>query len=111
MSDLERRLTDTMRVDAPPARDASFRVDVLVRLERARFRRQVALSVAVALVVAVFAAATAPALDAWMEADIQRAWIVALGAVVAMFGLSAALVGTRPGLRNLVSFVDRWLYP
>ena len=34
MTDLETRLTAALHADAPPARDAMFRVEALVRLER-----------------------------------------------------------------------------
>ena len=40
MSDLETRLTSALNADAPPAHDPVFRVEVLVRLERERFRRE-----------------------------------------------------------------------
>jgi len=110
MSDLETRLEAALQADRAPARDASFRVEVLVRLERARFRRRVALTVPVAAVLAVVAAMSAPALDAWMAADAQRHWVVALGAA-AMFGLSAVLVESRTGVRSVVRAVSRWLYP
>ena len=91
------------------ARDASFRVEVLVRLERARFRRRVALTVPVAAVLAVVVAMSAPSLDAWMGADAQRHWIVAVGAA-ALFGLSSLLVESRAGVRSVVTAVGRWFY-
>ena len=65
MSDVDARLTAALQADAPPARDPSFRVEVLVRLERARFRRRVARIVSLAAVAAVIAAMTAPALNSW----------------------------------------------
>ena len=69
MSDLETRVSAALNADAPPARDALFRLEVLVRLERVRFRRRVTLAVAAA---AMLAAVSAPALDAWMAADVER---------------------------------------
>ena len=63
MSDIETRLTAALHADAPPARDAMFRVEVLVRLERARFRRRAAGAVLAAAALAVVAAVNAPAID------------------------------------------------
>jgi hypothetical protein len=60
VSDLEDRLTAALNADAPPARDVRFRVEVLARLEQARFRRRVRMSVLVAAAVAVLAVVSAP---------------------------------------------------
>jgi hypothetical protein len=108
MSDLETRLTAALNADTPPARDALFRVAVLVRRERARFRRRVALAVAVA---AALAAVSAPALDAWLAADVERFWIVALGAVAALFVLPALLPGAPAGVGSVVRILGRRLFP
>jgi hypothetical protein len=40
----EARLVELLRSDLPPARDPLFRLDTLVRLERRRFRRQLAVA-------------------------------------------------------------------
>ena len=45
MSDGDERLTAALLADAPPERDPLFRIEVLTRMERARFRRQLLLSV------------------------------------------------------------------
>ena len=111
MSDLDARLTAALHADAPPAHDVMFRVEALVRLERARFRRRVALTIAVAFAVAVLVAVSAPAIDAWMAEDVRRVWIVALGAAAAMFTLPGVPVQVLPGARMLVSALGRWLYP
>ena len=106
MSDLETRLTAALHADSPPARDAMFRVEALVGLEQARFRRRVGISVLVAAVVAVAAAVSATALDVRI-ADVQQfgiVWSVALVAVI------AALLGRPGGIRTLWRAVDRWLY-
>src|SRR5690349_4200574 len=55
MSDLDARLAEALRPDAPPVRDPIFRVEVLTRLERARFKRRAAVTVALAAVAAVLA--------------------------------------------------------
>ena len=44
MADDEARLVQLLRGDLPPARDPLFRIDVLARLERRRFRRQLAVA-------------------------------------------------------------------
>jgi hypothetical protein len=110
MNDLDARLTAALRADAPPARDARFRVEALVRLERTRFRRRMTLAAAVASLAALLTAVNAPAIEAWMAADVQRLWIVAIGAAAAMFALTAVRVAANPGVRTVVSAVGRWLY-
>ena len=42
--DDEARLVQLLRGDLPPERDPLFRLDVLARLERRRFRRQLAVA-------------------------------------------------------------------
>jgi hypothetical protein len=111
MSDLDGRLSAALRADPPPARDVLFRVEVLVRLERARFRRRVALTLAAAAVVAVVAALSAPAIDAWIAGDIRRLWVVALGAAAALLAPAAVPVAATPGVRMVVRACGRWLYP
>ena len=75
MSDLDGRLAAALQAGLPPERDASFRLDVLERIERARFRRRVALAAAGAGIVALLAAANLPAIESWMTADVRRVWI------------------------------------
>ena len=110
MSDLDARLTAALHADAPPAHDVMFRVEALVRLERARFKRRVILSIAVAAATAVLVAVSAPAIDAWMTMDINRVWIVALGAAAALFALPGVAVEATPGVSVLVRAIGRWLY-
>ena len=105
MSDLETRLTAALTADAPPERDVRFRVEALVRLEQARFRRRAGISILMAAVVAVAAAVGATALDVRV-ADVQRLGIVAPVALVALLALLA-----RPaGVRTVVATFGRWLY-
>jgi hypothetical protein len=110
MSDLDPGLTAALREDAPPAHDVMFRVQVLVRLERALFRRRVTLTMAVAAAAAVLLAVNAPAIDAWMAGDVRRVWIVALGAVASMFALPGVPLEAPPGATVLVRAIGRWLY-
>lgn len=50
MADDEARLVQLLRGDLPPSRDPLFRIEVLARLERERFRRQLALALTVGAV-------------------------------------------------------------
>jgi hypothetical protein len=109
MSDLERRLTAALHADEPPARDALFRVDVLLRLEQARFRRYVRRTMAAAALLAIVVAVNVPVLDTWMTADGSRLWLVALTAALATCVLSVAMVDRR--VRTLAKAVGRLLYP
>ena len=110
MSDLDARLTAALHADAPPAHDVLFRVEVLVRLERARFRRRVIRTMTVASAAAVFVAVNAQAIDVWMTTDVRCVWIVALGAIAAMFALAGVPIEEFPGARVLARALDRWLY-
>jgi hypothetical protein len=108
MSDLESRLTAALHADAPPLRDPVFRVEALVRLERARFRRRLGRMLAVVAVLAVLAAMNMPAIGTGITAAGQRLWIVAL-ASAAM--LAAVLVIVEPRFRMVARAFGRWLYP
>ena len=111
MSDVDDRLTAALHGDTPPTDDVMFRVEVLVRLERARFRRRVMLTMAVAVAAAVLVAVNARAIGAWMAPDVQRVGIVALCAMAAVFALLPGLQGEAfQGARVLVRALDRWLY-
>jgi hypothetical protein len=111
MSDVDDRLTAALHADAPPTHDAMFRVEVLVRLERARFRRRVMLTMAVVVAAAVLVAVNAQAIGAWMAMDVRRVGIVAMGAMAAMFALLPGVQGEAfQGARVVVRALDRWLY-
>ena len=111
MSDLDSRLTAALNADPPPARDARFRVEVLLRIERARFKRRVLMTLAVAFVATALVAVNAQAIEAWITMDIWRVWIFALGAVIAMFSLSGVPIAALPGFRGFARTLSRWLYP
>jgi hypothetical protein len=49
----EDMLVQLLRANLPPARDPLFRIDVLERLERRRFRRQLVLTLTVGPIVTV----------------------------------------------------------
>lgn len=109
MNDLETRLNDALHAGDPPARDPLFRVETLVRLERARFRRQVRRMLAVAGVLAVLAAVNVRVIDRWMAANNQGVWIAALAVAATLWTIP--LVLTRPRFRMAVRAFGRLLYP
>ena len=109
MSDLEARLTAALDAEAPPARDVRFRIEALVRLEQARFRRRVGMSVLAAAAVTVIAAVSAPALDVWIT-DARSVPLVSAGALVALCALVGTLLGRSTGIRTVAGTLSRWLY-
>ena len=111
MSDLDNRLTAALSADPPPSRDAKFRVEVLLRIERARFKRRVIRTLVVAFATAALVMVNAQDIEAWIATDIWRVSIVALGAVAAMFSLSGVPIEALPGVRGFARVLGRWLYP
>lgn len=111
MSDLDSRLTAALNADPPAPRDAKFRVEVLLRIERARFKRRVLMTLAVAFGAAALVVVNAQAIEAWIATDIWHVWIVAVGAVLATFSLSGVPIASLPGFRGFARNIGRWLYP
>ncbi len=111
MSDLDSRLTAALSADPPPARDARFRVDVLLRIERARFKRRLIATLTVGFTGASLVAMNAQAIEVWIATDIWRVGSVAVGAVAAMFSLSGVPIDAVPGFRGFARTLGRWLYP
>jgi len=111
MSDLDIRLTAALNADPPPPQDAKFRVEVLLRIESARFKRRVIMTLTVAFTAAALVVLNAQEIEAWITTDIWHVWIVALGAVVAMFSLSRVPIEALPGFRGFARTLGRWLYP
>ena len=109
MTDLEARLTAALHADGPPARDVMFRVKVLVRLEQARFKRQIAQTIGVAAVLGLLAVLNAPLIEGWLSAAGQHVWIIAFAAAATMCVLPAVMIA--PSIRAVVRGVGRWLYP
>jgi hypothetical protein len=105
MSDLEFRLNAVLREDA--VRDALFRVDVLARLERRRFRRRVICAVALAVVVTALVTVIAPRVDVWIPANVYLLAIVAAVAAFALLALSRVWLSRPAGATEAM----RWLYP
>jgi hypothetical protein len=109
MSDIDNRLEAALSANPAPARDARFRIEVLLRIERARFKRRVVTTLAVALAGAFLVVMNATAIDAWIAMDIWRASLAALAAIAVTFFLSGVPVEAVPGFRRLAR-VRRWLY-
>jgi hypothetical protein len=67
MTDPETRLAAALSADAPPAHDPMFRVEVLVRLERERFRREVLRALLGLTIVPALRTMVARAYDRWLS--------------------------------------------
>ena len=87
MTDNDARLERLLRAGVPPARDPLFRITVLARLERRRFRRQIATMVGVGAAATALAAVNAAAIDAWLAEDVPRIAVVLVVATVAVWTL------------------------
>jgi hypothetical protein len=109
MTDLETRLTAALHADGPPARDPMFRVKVLERLERERFKRQVFQTIVVAAVLGLVAAVNAPLLEGWLAAMGQHVRIIAVAAAATMCLAPTLLMPFS--VRTVVRGAGRWLYP
>ena len=109
MSDLETRLTAALQSDVPPPHDPLFRVELLVRLERARFRRRVGRALVVVSVLAVLAVLNVRVIDSWLAADNQHLWVAALAAVAMLWVIPVVM--TRPRFWIAARAFGRLLYP
>jgi hypothetical protein len=110
MNDLDIRLAAALNAGSPPAQDARFRIEVLLRIERARFKQRVVTALVPAFATAALAGASTQAIEAWGVEDTWRFWIVALGAVAAMFAVSGVSIEALPGLRGLARALGPWLH-
>jgi len=111
MSDLDNRLSEALGTDPPPVRDPRFRIEVLLRIERARFKRRVVMTLAVAFAAAVFVVMNAQSIESWIAMDIWHVSIVGFGVMIAMFSLSGLPIEALPGVRGVIRTLGRWLYP
>ena len=103
MTELESRLSAALGADAPPARDALFRLEVLVRRERGRFRRRLTLTVAAVFAAMVLVGLNAQPLGAWAGTDPAR--LVVVAALVA-----AGVLATLPRVRAFARRLERWFF-
>ena len=110
MSDPDIRLKAALQADPPPARDAKFRLEVLLRIERARFRRRVVMTLGGAFAAAALVAANAQSIETWIATDIWGLGIVAVAAVIIVLSLSGMPIAALPGFRSFAR-LGRWLYP
>ena len=94
MTDLDTRLTEILSQGIPGERDPVFRIDVLMRLERARFRRRMAALASLAIIVTVVAAPNARAIGGWLLAHSE---VVLTVAVVELAATAALLSRTLRG--------------
>ena len=108
MGDLDTRLAAALGADAPPERDALFRLDVLARIERARFLRRILRTTAVALIAAMLVALNAQTIDTWIASDPWRGWVIGAAALVAMLALPGTPTAAMPGVRAVVQVFGRW---
>ena len=104
MTDLEARLDHALKADQTPARDPMFRIEVLLRRERAVLRRRLARTFIAALA-AVFLAATGLAfVNGVVGPGPLRVALLTAGAVVLTAVLAATGAETPPRL-----LARRWL--
>jgi hypothetical protein len=103
MSELEQRLGAALGADAPPARDALFRLEVLVRRERARFKRQLGRALAAVFAAAVLVGLNAQTFGAWIGADPVRLVVVAALA-------AGAALAALPRVRAFTRRLDGWFF-
>ena len=103
MSDLETRLEQALQADAAPARDAVFRIEIMLRRERSTFRRQVLTGAVLALVAAVLAALIAALL--LLSLGGRPTWALAAGLVLVAASLTALRL---PPLTPLRIRIEGW---
>lgn len=96
MTDIETRLDEALKAGAPPPRDAMFRIEVLVRRERAQFRRWLLSAGAMAFVAGL--------LGVLVGVGAERLALIATAILALTAGLVAPWVETRPTVRNFVGF-------
>ena len=106
---VDERLAAALAADAPPERDALFRLDVLARLERARFQRRIVQATAIGLMAMMLVAVNVPAIDMWMAADPRHGWMVGVIALIAMLAVPGMPTAATPGVRTVVKVFGRFL--
>lgn len=104
MSDLETRLDNALAAQTP-ARDPMFRVQLLLRRERAAFRRRLVGGALMALAVAVTAALGLGMLGRTTGPGPLWAALVAGMGVVMTAALMMSVAGARPAFGSLASRV------
>lgn len=82
MTTADERLAALLREDAPPSRDAAFRIAVMEGIERRRARNQLLLTLAVTLLAMVVL---------WSFAPVITPWLIGSGAMLAALFTAVAL--------------------
>ena len=111
MTDLETRLDQALKADAPPARDPMFRIQVMERRMLTALRRRILAACALAFVAAIVGALGLVVAQTQLEGTARLAAIAAIGAVLTAL-LVAPSLGGRAALRGLAhraSFAIRTL--
>ena len=85
MSERNDRMAAMLAADAPAARDHAFEIAVLTRIEQRRFRRGVAVNVALAVAASILLGLVMP--------DIESFWQAHIAAGLSNGMIAAALLG------------------
>ena len=104
MTDLEARLECALRADDPAPRDPMFRIEILVRRERAAYRRRLLVAGAMALGAAILAPLVLGVIVGQVGAGPGRVAAVAAAGVV----LTILLAAPHMGALALRSLAGRW---
>jgi hypothetical protein len=108
MTDLEARLDQALKADKPAPRDPMFRIEILVRRERAVFRRRLIAGGAMALAAAILASLGLVAIDDLIGPGPARLVAVAAAGALLTVCLAAPYLGSLAALRSLAG---RWRLP
>jgi hypothetical protein len=108
MTDLETRLEQALKAGGPAPRDPMFRIEILLRRERAAFRRRLVAGAAMALGAALVAALGLSAIDDLVGPGPVRLAAVAAAGALLIACLTAPYLGSIAVLRSLAA---RWRVP
>ena len=101
MTDLETRLEQALKADSPSPRDPMFRIELLLRRQRAAARRQVLIGCAAAFAAAILATLGLGVIDELIAPGPERLAAVATAGGLLAALLAAPFLGTLPALRRL----------
>ena len=100
MTDLEARLDRALKAQGPPPRDPMFRIEVMVRRERAVVRRRLLAACALALGVAILGALGLLVTETLADGP-QRLAVLAMVGAALMALLATPYLGAAGALRGL----------
>lgn len=101
MTDVEARLERALKADAPATRDPMFRIEILMRRERAAMRRRLAAAGVVALVAAILTPFILTAIGALLGASELRLVVIGIVAALLTLAFTAPFIGTPSMLSGL----------